>query len=78
MTPIVNGLSEEFEGRAAVLQLNATEPANEALLADYGLRGHPSFVVLDGNNQVVKRYFGPQSEDVLRQALVQVAATVES
>jgi len=72
MTPIVDGLSAEFEGRAAVLQLNAADPANETLQARYNVRGHPSFVVLDGRGQPGRRFFGPQTEELLRQALEQV------
>jgi thioredoxin-like negative regulator of GroEL len=73
MAPIVDGLGDEFEGRATVLQLNAAEQANEELQARYNVRGHPSFVLLDGDGQVGQRFFGPQSEAVLRQALEQVA-----
>ena len=73
MAPIVDGLSDEFDGRATVLQLNAAQQANEQLQARYDVRGHPSFVVLDGDGRVVQRFFGPQIEDVLRQALEQVA-----
>ena len=73
MAPIVDGLSEEFAGRATVRQLNATEQANVELQARYDLRGHPSFVTLDGDARVVQRFFGPQAEETLRQALEQVA-----
>lgn len=76
MAPIVDGLSDEFTGRAAVLQLNAAEQANEALQARYGVRGHPSFVVLGDDNRVTQRFFGPQPEEILRRALQQV--TVET
>jgi thioredoxin-like negative regulator of GroEL len=72
MAPIVDGLSDEFEGRAAVLQLNAQERANEELQAQYDVRGHPSFVTLDGDGRVIERFFGPQAEEALRQALEQV------
>ena len=67
--PIVNGLSEEFEGRASVFQLNAAQSTNARLQADFGLRGHPSFVVLDEDGLVTNRFFGPQSENVLREAM---------
>ena len=75
MAPIVDGLSDEFEGRAAVLQLNAAEQANVELQARYGVRGHPSFVTLDGDGRAVQRFFGPQAEEILRLALEQVTAT---
>jgi thioredoxin-like negative regulator of GroEL len=72
MAPIVDGLSDEFEGRATVLQLNAAEQTNEELQARYDVRGHPSFVVLDGDGRVVQRFFGPQAVEILRQELEQV------
>jgi thioredoxin-like negative regulator of GroEL len=72
MTPIVDGLRNEFRGRADVVRLNAAEAANEVLQARYDVRGHPSFVVLDGAGQAAQRFFGPQTAEVLRQALAQV------
>jgi len=72
MAPIVDGLNEEFDGRAAVLQLNAAEKANEELQASFDVRGHPSFVVLDHDGRVAQRFFGPQAEEALRQALTKV------
>lgn len=69
MMPIVNGLEEEFAGQINVLRLNAVETENEELMQSYGLRGHPSFVVLDENGRVSQTYFGPQNEDMLRTAV---------
>ena len=77
MAPIVDGLSDEFDGRAAVLRLNVAEPANEALQGRYNVRGHPSFVILDAGGRVTDSFFGPQPEDVLRQALARVTASPE-
>lgn len=73
MTPIVNGLARDFEGQLAVIQLDAGQKANAELLTQFGLRGHPSFAVLDGNSQIVQRFFGPQTEATLRQAMRSVA-----
>lgn len=67
-------LGEEFEDLVAVVQLNAGQMANADLQSQYDLRGHPSFAVLDGDGQVVQRLFGPQAEDVLRQAMLSVAS----
>lgn len=69
MTPIVNGLESEFAGRAGVLQLDANEAANAQLLQQYGLRGHPTFVVLDGNGRAVQTFIGPQTRETLHEAL---------
>lgn len=73
MTPIVNGLEDEFEGRAAVLRLDANVPENERLQAGYGMRGHPTFLVLDENGAVFAQFIGKQTADTLRQALTAVS-----
>jgi thioredoxin-like negative regulator of GroEL len=73
MIPIVDGLGEEFEGRVSALQLDAAQAPNARLQAEFGLRGHPSFIVLDNEDRIIQRFFGPQSEMVLRQAMETVA-----
>jgi thioredoxin-like negative regulator of GroEL len=75
MAPIVDGLKVEFAGRASVLQLNAGQSENEELQTQWGLRGHPSFAVLDADGQVIERFFGPQSVSRLRIAVQTVASS---
>jgi protein-disulfide isomerase-like protein with CxxC motif len=72
MMPIVNGLEEEFAGKITVAQLNAAKSENVQLMQTYGLRGHPSFAVLDENGRVQQIFFGPQDAAVLRKALTAV------
>ena len=72
MTPIVNGLADEFTGQISVYQLNASDPANVRLQSKYGLRGHPSFVVLDSDGRSIHTFLGPQSEEILRQAITTI------
>ena len=72
--PIVDGLSEEFDGRVSVIQLNAALSTNARLQADFGLTGHPSFVVLDNEGRVKQRFFGPQTEMTLRQSMEAIAS----
>lgn len=74
MTPIVNRLEEEFEDQVTVLQLDVGQQANAELQSQYDLRGHPSFVVLDGDGLVVQRFLGPQTEGALRQAMLTVVS----
>ena len=69
MMPIVDGLGEDFEGRVPTFQLDAAQASNARLQADWGLSGHPSFAILDKNGQITRRYFGPQSEKLLREAM---------
>lgn len=74
MTPIVDGLGEEFEGRVSVLQLDAALAVNAGLQTEFGLRGHPSFAVLNSEERVTERFFGPQTEVALRQSMEAVAS----
>lgn len=69
----MNGLESDFEGRAAVMQLDANVAENATLQQQYGMRGHPTFVVLDVNGQPAQTFIGPQTEEVLQEALTAVA-----
>lgn len=74
MQPIVNGLENDFGGRVAFEQRNADDPVHQTAMNAYGLRGHPSYVVLNPNGEVLWSATGPLSEAALRQAIEQVAA----
>jgi hypothetical protein len=73
MMPIVDGLGEEFDGRVTALQLDAGQAANARLQAEFGLRGHPSFAVIDEQDRITQRFFGPQTEQLLRQSMEAIA-----
>lgn len=72
MTPIVNGLEEEFSGQLTLLQLNAAETENAQLMEDYGLRGHPSFAIVAEDGRLAQTFFGSQTEERLRRAILDV------
>ncbi len=67
--PIVDGLEQEFSGQARVYRLDAGEAENAQLMQQFGLRGHPTFAVLDENGRVQQTFSGPQTADTLRTAL---------
>jgi len=67
--PIVDGLEEEFEGRVSVFRLNVSDGDNAALQNQLGLSGHPAFAILNENEQIVQIYFGPQTAEILREAM---------
>ena len=56
-------------GKANVIRLNVGEPENERIQQSYGVRGHPSIVILDAEGQVSERFFGESSTETLREAL---------
>lgn len=72
MQPIVDELDSEFGADIYFYQLDANDAENEALQQAYGLRGHPTLVVLDQNKAVVQTFVGPQSEEILRAAITAV------
>lgn len=70
MEPIVNGLESEFGERLTVYRLDASVAANVRLQQQFGLRGHPTFAVLDRNDKPVATFVGPQPVEALREAIV--------
>ncbi len=73
MNPIVDGIEVEFTGQVAVIRINAEGTETAQLMNNYGVRGHPSFVVLNTNNEVTQRFIGPQTEETLREAIAPLA-----
>jgi thioredoxin-related protein len=49
----VDRLERELQGRAQVLRLNVMDDVGGSLALRYGVRGVPTFVLLDGAGQVV-------------------------
>ena len=70
MEPIVNGLETEFDGAVVFEQLNATDSRGRAAMNTYSLRGHPSYVLLDGDGAQLWHYSGPIDEPSLRAQLM--------
>ena len=68
----MNGLEAEFGDKVNFVRLNAIEPDVLQLQQTYGLRGHPSVAILDGDGQVAARYFGPETAETLRGDLTAV------
>ncbi len=72
MQPIVNGLETEYGSKVDFQSLDAILPENLEEQASYGMRGHPTFVILDENGKVAVSFIGAQDEAVLREALTAV------
>ena len=73
MEPIVNGLETEFDGTVVFEQLNATDERRRTAMNAYSLRGHPSYVLLDGDGALSWHYSGPIDEPSLRAKLTELA-----
>ncbi|GAB4263496.1 MAG: hypothetical protein Kow0080_01900 [Candidatus Promineifilaceae bacterium] len=72
MQPIVDGLEAEFTEGIVFQRLDAAVPENEQMQLQYGVRGHPSVVILDENGQAASVFVGPQDVTVLREAITAV------
>ena len=66
MRPIVNGLEREFDTRMAFQRFDANTDQGQSLLRAYGLRGHPSYVIVDTKGEKLWSGMGEMSESILR------------
>jgi len=78
MTPVVNGLETTFGEQLDIRSLNAAFGDGRSAFQNYGLPGHPSYVILDPQGEVLWSAFGPQSaealEDVVEDAISKVSS----
>lgn len=69
MQPVVDGLEDEYYDQIEFQRLDANSLNGKAAFQAYGLRGHPSFVVIDPAGAVLWLSLGEQSKDAVSQAL---------
>ena len=66
MTPIVDELADEFDGRALVGKLNVDD--NPETPVNYGVRGIPTFLIFK-DGELKERLVGTQTKKVLQEKL---------
>ncbi|RUA15627.1 MAG: hypothetical protein DSY55_05925 [Clostridia bacterium] len=69
MKPIVNGLEKQYGKQIEFVFINREAPENQTIVKKYGVRSQPIFILLDRQGEIVQRFSGPVSEDVLAEAL---------
>ena len=69
MEPIVNGLETEFEAEITFERIDASSEQGQAAMRDFALRGHPSYVLLNEQGEVVWQFSGQTGYDQLRSQL---------
>ncbi len=72
MQPIVNGLQSDYKGQLVFEQIDANQEIGQQRLREYGLRGHPSYVIIDAKGAVLWSGTGQLPADLL-QAQLQAA-----
>lgn len=68
--PIVDGLETDYGDRMAFQRLNAAREG-QPLFQRYNLRGHPAYVILDEQGDVVWRLVGQVPRERLEQGIAQ-------
>ena len=71
MEPVVRGLEGEYGDRVAFAGVDYYNEANEALVGQYRVPGHPTFVVLAPGGEVVGQFVGYTEEAALEGAIRQ-------
>ena len=66
-------LEQELAGQAQVLRLNVIDRVNGELAMRYGVRGVPTFLLLDGAGQVVWGQTGAPKQAEITTALEKLA-----
>jgi thioredoxin-like negative regulator of GroEL len=51
--PVVDGLEKKLDGKAEVVRLNVLSGVGQQAARQYGVRGVPALVVVDGSGQAV-------------------------
>lgn len=72
MTPIVDGLEQEYSGRVAIVRLNTDDPANAEAESVYQSRYQPYYVLLDRDGQVVESWLSRQEKEAFDAAFAAI------
>lgn len=58
MRPVVNGLKQKYGSKLKFINLDFDDKANESLEQKFKVNGHPTFLITDGQGNLVKRWVG--------------------
>jgi hypothetical protein len=61
MEPVVNGLEEDFGSQVEFRRIDANSSDGRAIFQSFSLRGHPSYVLLNPQGEIVWQGLGEQS-----------------
>jgi len=68
MKPIVHGLQAEYTGQIQFTYLDIDDPATSTFKQALGYRVQPEFYLLDGDGNVVQKWFGPVTKEAFVEA----------
>jgi len=70
--PKVDQLERDLTGQATVLRLNVKDDVGQALAARWGVRGIPTFFVLNGDGDVIYSHAGAPDIERLKAAVAAI------
>jgi len=74
MTPIVDGLEEQYQDRVAVRRLDANQGDGPEIIRQHKILGHPTILLIDQAGQERGRLVGPQAQEAVADLLEQLLA----
>ncbi|HEX2916384.1 MAG TPA: thioredoxin fold domain-containing protein [Chloroflexia bacterium] len=69
MRPVVNGLKQQYGNRLKFVNLDFDDRTNESLEQKYKVNAHPTFIIVDGQGNLVKRWVGIVPADEFKREL---------
>ena len=72
MSPIVDGLEQQFNDQIAVKRVNARVGDGPAIMEAYRIPGHPVTLLIDAQGNETARLIGPQSKETLVEELQKI------
>ena len=64
-----DGIEEEYGEQITLKRINADEGDGPDIVRAYRIPGHPTTLIFDSEGNEVQRLFGPQSAEVIEEAL---------
>jgi hypothetical protein len=61
MVPIVDGLEEQYQDKIKFMRVDANTDEGGETFRFYGLPGHPSYILLNPDGEVLWKGFGEQT-----------------
>jgi thiol:disulfide interchange protein len=69
MSPIVDGLEQQFTGQVVVQRINAKVGDGPEIMQAYRIPGHPVTMIIDAGGNEKLRLIGPQTQAKLEREL---------
>ncbi len=68
MAPIVHRLEQRYAGKIRFVYLDTDDPAVRSVMREMNVLGHPYFVLLDAQGEIVDEWYGVVTEKQLTRA----------